>query len=296
MKQPKLIDNLHTRVIDELKSQLTAGSKVSIAAASFSIYAYEALKAELSAVQELRFLFTSPAFAQSSAPKQQREFYIPKLHRERNLYGSDFEIRLRNQLSQRAIARECADWIRRKAHFKSNVSQGVLNGFLHLCDGAGEQSVFFPFNEFTTTELGCELGNNLCPGIWCMPSPFAEQYLQNFNELWQDSEKFQEVTDTIIAHIEDVYRENAPEYIYFVTLYHLFREFLEDLSEDDLPNEATGFKQSVVWQKLYNFQKDAALAIINKLEKYNGCILADSVGLGKTFTALAVIKYYASSI
>ncbi len=292
MKQPKLIDNLHTRVIDELKSQLTAGSKVSIAAASFSIYAYEALKAELSAVQELRFLFTSPAFAQSSAPKQQREFYIPKLHRERNLYGSDFEIRLRNQLSQRAIARECADWIRRKAHFKSNVSQGVLNGFLHLCDGAGEQSVFFPFNEFTTTELGCESGNNLCPGIWCMPSPFAEQYLQNFNELWQDSEKFQEVTDTIIAHIEDVYRENAPEYIYFVTLYHLFREFLEDLSEDDLPNEATGFKQSVVWQKLYNFQKDAALAIINKLEKYNGCILADSVGLGKTFTALAVIKYY----
>lgn len=292
MKQPKLINNLDTRVVDELKTQLTAGSKISIAAASFSIYAFEALKTELSAIQELRFLFTSPAFAQSSAPKQQREFYIPKLHRERNLYGSDFEIRLRNQLSQRAIARECADWIRRKAHFKSNVSQGVLNGFLHLNDGAGEQSVFFPFNEFTTTELGCESGNNLCPGVCCMFSPAAEQYLQNFNELWRDSEKFQEVTETIIAHIESVYRENAPEYIYFVTLYHLFREFLEDLSEDDLPNEATGFKQSVIWNKLYNFQKDAALAIINKLEKYNGCILADSVGLGKTFTALAVIKYY----
>ena len=271
---------------------MTAGSKISIAAASFSIYAFEALKTELSAIKELRFLFTSPAFAQSSTPKQQREFYIPKLHRERNLYGSDFEIRLRNQLSQRAIARECADWIRRKAHFKSNVSQGVLNGFLHLSDGAGEQSVFFPFNEFTTTELGCESGNNLCPGVCCMFSPAAEQYLQNFNELWRDSEKFQEVTETIIAHIESVYRENAPEYIYFVTLYHLFREFLEDLSEDDLPNEATGFKQSVIWNKLYNFQKDAALAIINKLEKYNGCILADSVGLGKTFTALAVIKYY----
>lgn len=292
MKEPKLINNLDTRVVDELKTQLTAGSKISIAAASFSIYAFEALKAELSAIKELRFLFTSPAFAQSSAPKQQREFYIPKLHRERNLYGSDFEIRLRNQLSQRAIARECADWIRRKAHFKSNVSQGVLNGFLHLSDGAGEQSVFFPFNEFTTTELGCESGNNLCPGVCCMFSPAAEQYLQNFNELWRDSEKFQEVTETIIAHIESVYRENAPEYIYFVTLYHLFREFLEDLSEDDLPNEATGFKQSVIWNKLYNFQKDAALAIINKLEKYNGCILADSVGLGKTFTALAVIKYY----
>ena len=292
MKQPKLIDNLHTRVIDELKTQLTAGSKVSMAAASFSIYAFEALKMELSAIKELRFLFTSPAFAQSSAPKQQREFYIPKLHRERNLYGSDFEIRLRNQLSQRAIARECADWIRRNVRFRSNVSQGVLNGFLHVTNGVGEQTVFSPFNEFTTTELGCESGNNLCPGILCMPSPLADQYLQNFEELWQDTTRFQEVTDTVISHIESVYRENAPEYIYFVTLYHLFREFLEDLSEDDFPNEATGFKQSVIWNKLYNFQKDAALAIINKLEKYNGCILADSVGLGKTFTALAVIKYY----
>ena len=213
MKQPKLIDNLHTRIIDELKTQLTAGSKVSMAAASFSIYAFEALKTELSAIQELRFLFTSPAFAQSSAPKQQREFYIPKLHRERNLYGSDFEIRLRNQLSQKAIARECADWIRRKVRFKSNVSQGVLNGFLHVTNGAGEQHVLSPFNEFTTTELGCESGNNLCPGIWCMPSPFAEHYLQNFNELWQDGEKFQEVTETIISHIENVYRENAPEFL-----------------------------------------------------------------------------------
>ncbi|MEI6580405.1 MAG: DEAD/DEAH box helicase family protein, partial [Eubacteriales bacterium] len=88
------------------------------------------------------------------------------------------------------------------------------------------------------------------------------------------------------------YRENPPEFIYFVTLFNIFNEFLEDVSEDVLPNEATGFKESAIWKKLYNFQKDAALAIINKLEKYNGCILADSVGLGKTFTALGVIKYY----
>ena len=77
-----------------------------------------------------------------------------------------------------------------------------------------------------------------------------------------------------------------------MTLYNIFSEFLDDISEDVLPNEATGFKDSVIWNKLYNFQKDAALAIISKLEQYNGCILADSVGLGKTFTALAVIKYY----
>ena len=110
--------------------------------------------------------------------------------------------------------------------------------------------------------------------------------------LWKDKEKFQDVTDNVIENIETVYKENAPDFIYFITLYNIFNEFLEDISEDVLPNEATGFKSSVIWNKLYNFQRDASLAIINKLEKYNGCILADSVGLGKTFTALSVIKYY----
>ena len=292
MELPVQFDNISHRVVDDLKERLTAASRVSVAAASFSIYAYEVLKKELESIEELRFIFTSPAFNKSGAKKQQREFYIPKLNRERNLYGSEFEIRLRNQLSQKAVARECAEWIRRKVRFKSNVSQGVMNGFMNVADKKGNAYTYFPFNEFTTTELGCEQGNNLCPGIMRLPSPFSEQYLRNFDELWRDKEKFQDVTDAVIENIETVYRENAPEYIYFVTLYNIFHEFLDDISEDVLPNEATGFKNSEIWNKLYNFQKDAALAIINKLEKYNGCILADSVGLGKTFTALSVIKYY----
>lgn len=125
-----------------------------------------------------------------------------------------------------------------------------------------------------------------------LPSPISDAYLKNFNDFWQDKENFADVTEAIIENIENVYKENAPDFIYFVTLYNIFNEFLEDISEDVLPNEATGFKSSQIWNKLYNFQKDAALAIINKLETYNGCILADSVGLGKTFTALSVIKYY----
>ncbi len=288
---PKSFDNVNAKVIDDLRTQLGAHSRVAIAAAGFSIYAYEALKAELEQVDELRFIFTSPTFNKERASKQKREFYIPKQHRERNLYGNEFEIKLRNQLSQRAVARECADWIRRKARFKSNVSQGVMNGFLHL-QQPYKGYTYMPFNEFTTTELGCERGNNICPGMVRMASPVAEQYLRNFDELWADEEKFHDVTDTIIENIETIYKENAPDFLYFVTLYNIFREFLDDLSEDDLPNEATGFKESQIWNKLYNFQKDACLAIINKLERYNGCILADSVGLGKTFTALSVIKYY----
>lgn len=117
-------------------------------------------------------------------------------------------------------------------------------------------------------------------------------YLQLFEQIWNDSSKLQKVTDEVIENITTVYNENSPDYLYFVTLYNIFNEFLEDVSEDVLLNEATGFKESKIWGMLYNFQKDAALAIINKLEKYNGCILADSVGLGKTFTALSVIKYY----
>ena len=123
-------------------------------------------------------------------------------------------------------------------------------------------------------------------------APMSTAYLQLFEQIWNDASKLQEVTDEVIENITTVYNENSPDYLYFVTLYNIFNEFLEDVSEDVLPNEATGFKESKIWGMLYNFQKDAALAIINKLEKYNGCILADSVGLGKTFTALSVIKYY----
>jgi len=286
-------DNINHRLIDDLKVQLQEGSKLQIAAASFSIYAYEALKDELENIKELQFIFTSPTFNNSeTGKKEKREFYIPKLNRERNLYGSDYEVRLRNQLSQKAIARECADWIRRKVKFKTNVTEGSMYNFALVRNGNQDEDAYTPFKDFTTTTLGLERGDELCTNIMRLGFPMTQKFVTDFNEMWQNRENFKDVTETVLENIETVYKENSPEFIYFVTLYNIFSEFLEDLSEDELPKEGTGFRTSVIWSKLYDFQRDAALAIINKLSKYNGCILADSVGLGKTYTALAVIKYY----
>ena len=286
----KMIDNLSVTVKEDLLETLCSGSKVSVAAACFSIYAYQELKEQLEKVDELRFIFTSPTFTTEKEPKQRREFYIPRLSRERNLYGTECEVRLRNELTQKAIAKECADWIRRKVQFKSNVTQEQMPGFLTV-DG----STYAGINGFTTVDLGCERGNNAYYPVMRTESfENAGYYLKTFDELWADKKRLQDVTDKVIENITTAYRENAPEFIYFFTLYNIFNEFLEDISEDNLPDERTGFKDSKVWNMLYDFQRNAAIGIINKLEKYNGCILADSVGLGKTFTALAVIKYYES--
>ncbi len=273
-----------------MESTITKGSKVSVAAACFSMYAYKELKKQLNSVDEFRFIFTSPTFTTEKASKSQREFYIPRLSRENSLYGTEFEIKLRNEMTQKAIAKECAEWIRKKATFKSNITGENMAGFMTV--NGDEQVAYMPINGFTTVDIGCERGNNSYNMTNRMEAPFSEQYMQLFENIWNDSSKMQDVTDIVIENISSAYNENSPEFIYFLTLYHVFNEFLNDISEDVLPNEATGFRQSIIWNMLYDFQKDAVLAIINKLERYNGCILADSVGLGKTFTALAVMKYY----
>lgn len=283
----ELINNITKTLKDDLAIEIRRGSRLSIAAACFSIYAFQELKAELQMIDELRFIFTSPTFITEKVKKEKREFYIPRLNRERSLYGTEFEIKLRNELTQKSIAKECADWIRQKVSFKSNITNENMPGFINLDD-----KNYMPVHGFTTVDLGCERGNYAYNMVQKTGAPVSTAYIELFDSLWSDEKKLQDVTDEVIENISAAYAENSPDFIYFVTLYNIFNEFLEDISEDVLPNEATGFKQSKIWGMLYNFQKDAALAIINKLEKYNGCILADSVGLGKTFTALAVIKYY----
>jgi Superfamily II DNA/RNA helicases, SNF2 family len=286
----QIFDNVNKIVKDDLQVEIQKNSRLSVAAACFSIYAYQQLKEQLDSIEELRFIFTSPTFTTEKAKKEKREFYIPRLSRERSLYGTEFEVKLRNELTQKAIARECAEWIKKKVTFKSNVTNENMGGFLNVLSSS--KITYMPLGGFTTVDIGCERGNNSYNMITKLEAPYSQEFIRLFDNLWADNVKLQVVTDEVIDNITTAYNENSASFIYFVTLYNIFNEFLEDISEDVLPNEATGFKESKIWNLLYDFQKDAALAIINKLEKYNGCILADSVGLGKTFTAITVIKYY----
>ena len=287
----ELFDNVTKIIRDDMAAVIKKDSKISIAAACFSMYAYKELKKQFYMIEDCRFIFTSPTFVKEKAEKQKREFYIPRLSRENSLYGTEFEIKLRNEMTQKSIAKECADWIRKKVTFRSNISGMNMPGMMNV-KYKDEKITYAPLNGFTTSDIGCTRGNNAYNMIQKMEAPFAEQYIQTFDNIWNNTEQLEDVTNEIIENITNAYNENSPEFIYFMTLYHVFSEFLDDISEDELPNEATGFKQSKIWNMLYDFQKDAVLAIINKLERYNGCILADSVGLGKTFTALAVVKYY----
>lgn len=292
----KIIDNINSLLGDDLRASIHPGAKLKIAASCFSIYAYEALKSELAKIETLEFIFTTPTFVPDEVTdklrKERREFFIPKADRERSLYGCEFEIHLRNRLTQRAIARECAKWMRRKARFRSNRTNSPMQQFACI-QGPSMEAAYVPLHGFTAVDLGYQQGNAVSNIVNRLDkAPFTSTYLQLFDQIWNDPAKLEDVTEMICDHIASVYQENSPERIYFLILYNIFRDFLDDIDEDSLPNERTGYQDTLVWNKLFNFQRDAAIGIINKLETYNGCILADSVGLGKTFTALAVIKYY----
>ena len=203
------LDNLTNTVRDDLRKTIRKGSRVSIAAACFSVYAYQELKEQLEGVEELRFLFTSPTFLKEKVPKAKREFYIPRLNRERSIYGTEFEVKLRNELTLKAISRECADWVRRKVTFKSNTTQEQMPGFITV-----DESTYMPINGFTTVDLGCERGNNVYNFVTrTEASENSRQYLRLFDELWRDDTRLQDVTDEVLESISTAYRENSPEFI-----------------------------------------------------------------------------------
>ncbi len=238
-------------------------------------------------------MFTSDLFTKEKVPNEKREFFIPRLNRESQLYRDGFELKIRNELSQKAIAKEVAEWIEQKVTFKSNISGKQSDNFM-IINSKNDTNVYLPIDEFTTSELGVSQGEKLFYNISKFENENTQRFLNAFDQVWNNPDYVDEVTNTVLDNITAAYQENAPEFIYYLALYNIFSEFLSDLDADYLPDERTGFKDSKIWSLLYDFQKDAVVGAISKLEKHNGVILADSVGLGKTFSAIGVIKYYES--
>ena len=283
-------DNKIAKVGDDLKKHLPNAS-LSVCASVFSIYGFEALKKELKKIKDLRFIFTNSAFIEEGQNRKARRIFVIN-NVKKSISGTEFEINLKNKLTHSFVAKECKKWIEKKVTFKALKGNYAVDTMM-LLDNEDEKAVYLGIDEFSSAGFGYKKDNSLLKQITKIKEPgFFNERLNKFNQVWDNHDALEEITEKVIEYIGTLYKENSPEFIYYLILYHIFNEFLEDLNEDVLANEKTGFKDSEIWKKLFDFQKDAVLGIINKLEKFNGCILADSVGLGKTFTALGVIKYY----
>ena len=287
-----ILDNrTQGKVIDKLKEDLKSGTKVSIISAYFTIFAYQELRKELNKIDSLRLLFSMPTFVKDKKDIN-REFKLSGSY-ESGLAGDRYEMKLKNELKQSEIAKECAEWIRKKVEVRAYDEEHALPQKMYIMEqNNGEDSYIFGSSDFTSSGLGVVSSNKSEMNTYMKDTTSTQAMLDLFNKAWSDNEKVKDVKKALLESLEVVYRENTSEFIYFVTLYNIFKDYLSDLTEEEIVKSKTGFKDSVVWNKLYNFQKDGVLGAIDKLEKYNGCILADSVGLGKTFEALAIIKYY----
>jgi superfamily II DNA or RNA helicase len=286
----KFLDNRKAKVSDELLRNIEKGARLSVVSAYFTIFAYEKLKDALNEVDSLRFIFVNPTFTKKN--EETREFYLERLSREKMLSGNEFEIKLRNELLQSKVARECADWIRKKVQFRSLKKADPSHSKMIHIQNQNSTAAIQGSVDFTSSGLGFTTSRRMEMSTLTDDTETTKEMLDWFDDIWGDDTFVEDVTQEVLKSIETIYKENTPELLYFVTLYNIFKDYLEDLDEESIIQTKTGFKNSLVWNKLYKFQKDGVLGAIDKLEKYNGCIIADSVGLGKTFEALAVIKYY----
>ena len=271
---------------DFLRDQIQPGSELSFVSAYFTIHAYAALKEPLEAADHLRFLFGEPKSVTSLEKdgKDARHFVLGNQNQDLNLS---------NQLTQKQVARECAAWIRDKVEIRSVTRSGFLHGKLYHIRKNGLDQAILGSSNFTVPGLGLkESNNNVELNLIVDSRRDVDELRKWFDEVWDNKKITSDVRDKVLAELDRLHSENSPEFIYYLTLFHLFHRFLEDNAEADLQLERTNLFDSVVWKMLFRFQKDGVRGAIRRLRDFHGCILADSVGLGKTFEALAVIKYY----
>ncbi len=290
IKAPKILNNKAGNVVyRELQDSIINGSKLSVITGYFTIYAYYELKGELDKIDNMRLIFTQ-SNALDNKDKEVREFFI---NNDSSIFGNPYEIKLRNEMTQGPISKMCSEWIEDKVDVKSFKKPNTAHPRMFNVENESmEDSISINGTvDFTSDGLGFTNSDRQDMNT-CVYGDYALSNQTIFNTIWDDSDVLVDVKDELLNQLSMMYKENSAEFIYFVSLYNVFYDYLDELDEEKMVKTRTGFKNTEIWNKLYKFQKDAVYGVINKIENYNGCILADSVGLGKTFTALAVIKYY----
>ncbi|WP_278475821.1 helicase-related protein [Turicibacter sanguinis] len=283
----RLIDNKQYGLVgDVLKENLQEGSKLTIMAAHFTLYAFQELKDELSKLDEFRFLFTQPTFVENKYHKEQIK------QNEQKLFGLDEEISYQMNLNQAYLAREFSKWLKKKGEVKSFVSKSMSDSLYYVESQDKEDVCLKGPSTFSAPGLGYVNSESVMLNQMVVETKFNQQIKNEIDMIWDNEKMVKDVKAAVLKKLEGLYEDHSPEFLYFVTLYNIFKTFLEENEQGEVIQSATGFKNTVVWNKLYNFQRDGVVGAINKINKFGGCIIADSVGLGKTFEALAVIKYY----
>lgn len=268
-----------------LQQHMHHGSHLSVVSAYFTIYAYQALQGKLDTIGSLRFLFGEPRFVSALDPERSetKAFLI-----------RDDGIALANSLAQKPLAKACADWIRAKVEIRSITQTNLLHGKMYHIDNGGVERAILGSSNFTSRGLGLagDSQNNVELNLVVDSDRDKADLKAWFDQLWADEKRTKDVHADVLRYLGQLYENHAPEFIYYKTLFHLFEQYLADQSRTDRLTEQHLLANTSVWQSLFAFQKDGVKAAINKILTYNGCILADSVGLGKTYEALAAIKYF----
>ncbi len=270
----RLVKNAGTdRVIDLLRSKLTPDSQLAIVSSTFSLFAFA----------ELMDILRNVARTQLILPPEGAEL---------DLVGCDADRAGRNKLQTAWLAKQCAEWMQAQVEVRRATAQ-VPQGTVVVRDAQGAaQQVVLGSISISTDGLGLTPGNPLSL-IQVSESPEEATSLTAwFDSQWSVLSSNPEAREALLAALHEVAGQRDPFSIYALILYHLLYNKGEQMDEDRIVKAATGIRNTVVWKKLYKFQRDGVVGAIDKLERFGGCIIADSVGLGKTFEALAVIKYH----
>lgn len=286
-------------VSEYIKQHTQKGATLSISSPFFTIFAFEELSEVLDGCNKLRFLFNKPNFIKKikANKKDVKEFELRMTRRERNISEFNLEIGLKNNLDQNQIANKCYDFIKEKAEVRSIVSENspIFQGI--IIENPNGNSILIQGNTVEFSKRG--LGYSDTPNYDVITAvddtiivDRSKRLFKQFFENVLETPETEDVKEKLLEYLSNLYKENSPELIYYLTLYNVFGEKLINIDEMAKIKERTGITKSKIWNLLYNFQHDAVVGAIKKLELFNGCIIADSVGLGKTFEALAIIKYY----